>query len=103
MQHNVKVAVTFMVRTGSATVWATQIFSWNAALPTFLSHLAGPSPELSIILVEPILRTRGRPSTANRTIFRLDPVHAHTLGRIQAARAARGPKNSERYTIDLDL
>ena len=87
--HIAKVAVTSMVRTGSAAVWADQIFSWNDALPTFLSHRAGPSPEKSILLVEPILRTRGRPSTANRTIFRLDPLHAHTLGRIQAARAQR--------------
>ena len=77
--HIAKVAVTFMVRTGSAAVWADQIFSWNDALPTFLSHRAEPFPELSAILVEPILRTRGRPSTANRTIFRPDPLYGiHT-------------------------
>jgi len=74
-----------MVRTGSAAVWADQIFSWNDTLPTFLSHRAGPSPEKSPHFQDPILRTRGRSSTANRTIFRPDPLHAHTLGRIQAA------------------
>ena len=80
-------------------------------MPTFLSHRAGPFPELSIILVEPILRTRGRPTIANRTIFRPDPLytkngqpmllylHARTLGRIQAARASRGPNKGSGWIV----
>ena len=95
--HIAKVAVTFMVRTGSAAVWADQIFSWNDALPTFLSHRAGPSPEKSVHFQDPILRTDGRPIIANLTIFRPDPLHAHTLGRIQAApntESASGPAGS---------
>ena len=55
--RSAKVAVTFMMRTGSAAVWADHIFSWNDALPTFLSHRSGPSPEKSVHFQEPILRT----------------------------------------------
>ena len=99
--HIAKVAVTSMVRTGSAAVWADQIFSWNDALPTFLSHRAGPSPEKSLHFQDPILRTGGRPIIANLTIFRPDPLHAHTLGRIQAARAARGPNYRQKTDISF--
>ena len=91
--HIAKVAVTFMVRTGSAAVWADQIFSWNDALPTFLSHRAGPSPEKSLHFQDPILRTGGRLSTANLTIFRPDPLHAHTRENSGDPRFARAEKH----------
>ena len=52
----------------AVVVYTKAIFSWSSALQSFLSPQDGRSPEKSLHLLEPILRTGGRLSTANGTI-----------------------------------